>query len=211
MKEIVNLPHGIEVYSGIISNGEAEFLIDKVESAINSKNKCDVHWGTPTLHSPDITCLRKNLAVNLSEHSFMNTSCNCGIKEIESTLGKAMLKCLDKYTKKYSIGLTQDEGFLIVKQGEDHTVDTGIDDNPFVNRVLSMHFPLNLEGGREYIKFNNIDYSISLSLPSIILFPSNFLFAYSKSKNDGLYEIQNFFNDNPSQEYFEQVFSERSD
>lgn len=211
MKEIDNLPHGIEIYSGIISADEAEYFIDTIEAATYSSGKCDAKWGTPQLHSPDISCLRRNLAINLSQHSFQNTECDCGIRQVESALGKIMLKCLEKYTNKYSVSFTQDEGFLIVKRGEKHVDKVGVDDNPFVNRVLSMHMPLNVEKGREYIKFPNIDYSISLSYPSLIFFPSNFLFSYSKNNYDDLYEVQNFFNDNPSQEYFEQAFNQRPD
>lgn len=211
MKEVNNLPIGIEVYSGIMSSDEAELIIDQIESAVNSNNKCDVHWGTPTLHSPDVTCLRRGEAINLSEHSFQNANCNCGIREIEIKLGKIMIKCLEKYSDKYSVGITQDEGFIIVRQTDEHISEYGVDDNPFVNRLLSLHFPLNLIPGSKYIEFKNLDYSLSLSYPSIIIFPSNFLFSYSKEKQDGLYEIQNFFNNNPSQEYFEKVFSEKSD
>ena len=120
-----------------------------------------------------------------------------------------MLKCLEKYATKYGIGFTFDEGFVAIKQEEEHIPETGIDDNPFVNRILSMHFPLNPNSSKEYLKFPNIDYSISLSSPSIIMFPSNFLFAYQKPYQEGLYEIENFFNDNPSQEYYEQVFGEQ--
>lgn len=209
MKEIENLPRGIEVYSNIISFPEADYFIDSLESAINSNSKCSVEWGTPTLHSPDITCLRGDQAITLSDHAFKNTECDCGIKSLESMLGKVMLKCLEKYSLKYGVGFTYDEGFIAIRQHEkSHISETGIDDNPFVNRTLSMHFPLNPNPSIEYIKFKNIDYSLSLSSPSIVLFPSNFLFAYEKPFQEGLYEIQNFFNDNPSQEYFEQVFGE---
>lgn len=209
MKEIKDLPPGIEVYSNIISYPEADFLIDNLESSINSDNDCNVEWGIPQLHSPDITCLRGDQAIALSDHAFRNVDCDCGIKQIESMLGKVMLKCLEKYATKYGIGFTFDEGFVAVKQSEGHISETGVDDNPFVNRVLSMHFPLNPDASKEYLKFPNIDYSLSLSSPSIVMFPSNFLFAYEKPYQEGLYEIENFFNDNPSQEYYEQVFGEQ--
>ena len=209
MKEIKDLPPGIEIYSNIISYPEAEFLIDNLESSINSDSECEISWGIPQLHSPDITCLRGDKAVALSDHAFKNINCDCGIKQIESMLGKVMLKCLEKYATKYGIGFTFDEGFVAIKQEEEHIPETGIDDNPFVNRILSMHFPLNPNSSKEYLKFPNIDYSISLSSPSIIMFPSNFLFAYQKPYQEGLYEIENFFNDNPSQEYYEQVFGEQ--
>lgn len=207
MKQLDNLPVGIEIFTNIISNLEAEYLIDKVENAVNENNNCSCKWGIPSLHSPDITCLRRNLGINISEHGFLNADCDCGIREIDATIGKLMLKCLEKYIAKYSIGFTQDEGLIIIKQGEDHVTENGIDDNPFVNRVLSMHMPLNISDGQKYMYFPFFDFEISLSSPSIILFPSNFIYSYSKSKIDGLYEVQNYLNNDPSQEYLNQIFA----
>lgn len=206
MKQIDNLPPGVEIFSNVLSFSEAEFLIDKIESATKSNKGCEVSWGTPQMHSPDISCLRRNDSIALSEHSFLNSSCSCGIREVDASLGKIMLKCLEKYVSKYDLGLTQDEGFFCVKYGDNH-VDLGVvDDNPFVNRVVSMHFPLNIDSSQEYIKFKNLGFTTNLSSPSIVMFPSTFLFTYEKPYHEGLYEIQNFFNNNPSQEFFEQVF-----
>lgn len=235
MKELENLPPGIEIYTNIISSAEAEYLIDNVENAVNNNfydqqliagtkggnsitvngntltktedmRICNTQWGIPNLHSPDATCLRRNNGINLSEHGFLNTQCICGIKEIDGLIGKLMLKCLEKYINKYQIGFTQDEGLLIIKQGENHTNEYSYDDNPFINRILSMHMPLNINNGEEYMKFKYFDFSVVLSKPSIILFPSSFIYSYSKNKIDGLYEIQNYFNNNPNQEYLEQLF-----
>lgn len=208
MRQIENLPPGLEIFSNVISFTEAESIIDRIESStVDHESDCEVSWGIPQMHSPDISCLRRNDAIALSEHSFLNSSCSCGIKEIDASIGKLMLKCLEKYVSKYDIGLTQDEGFYCVKYGQNH-IDLGVvDDNPFVNRVISMHFPLNIDASQEYIKFKNIDFSINVSSPSIIFFPSNFVFSYEKPYHDGLYEIQNFFNNNPDQEFFEKVFS----
>jgi hypothetical protein len=86
--------------------------------------------------------------------------------------------------------------------------ELGVDDNPFINRVISMHMPLNINGGQEYIKFQHLDFSITLTGPSVILFPSNFIYSYSKTKNEGLYEIQNYLNNNPTQEFLEAVFND---
>lgn len=206
MKQVEGTPPGIEIFSNVLSLPEAEFMIDKIESAVNEENSCELGWGIPKMHSPDISCLRRNDAIALSEHSFLNTECTCGIREVETSLGKLMLKCLEKYVAKYDLGVTQDEGFYCVKYGEEH-VDLGsVDDNPFVNRVISMHFPLNINPGSQYIKFKNIDFSVTLSSPSIILFPSNYLFSYEKPYHDGLYEIQNFFNNNPDQQFFDHMF-----
>jgi hypothetical protein len=208
MKQLNNLPKGIEIFTQMLSSIEAEYLIDKIESGIGSENNCKCEWGIPVLHSPDASCLRRNLAINISEHSFQNTECNCGIREIDSMIGKIMLKCLDKYTSKYGIPFTQDEGFIVVKQGDEHVEEFGVDDNPFINRVISMHMPLNINGGQEYIKFQHLDFSITLTGPSVILFPSNFIYSYSKTKNEGLYEIQNYLNNNPTQEFLEAVFND---
>lgn len=210
MDQISNLPLGVEIYTKIMSPLEAEYLIDKIENSINFSDECNCSWGEPSLHSPDITCLRRNLAINLSNHAFLNTKCVCGIREIDAMLGKIMLKCLKKYTDKYPIGFTQDEGMIVVKQGDNHMDVEGVDDNPFVNRVLSMHMPLNIDSSIEYINFPVLDFSISVSSPSIILFPSNFIYAYSKINNPGLYEVQNYLNNNPSQEYLESIFSENT-
>ncbi len=208
MKQLENLPPGIEIFSNVLSLSEAEFFIDKIESASKSNDGCNLSWGLPKMHSPDISCLRRNDAIAISEHTFLNSECSCGLREIDASLGKIMLKCLEKYTTKYDIALTQDEGFYCVRYGPGH-VDLGVvDDNAFVNRVLSMHFPLNVEGGREYLKFKNIEFSVSLSTPSVVMFPSSFLFSYEKPYQDGLYEIQNYFNNNPDQEFFESVFGE---
>lgn len=206
MKQIENVPAGIEIFSNVLSYQEADFIIDKIESAINEKSSCDLEWGIPKMHSPDISSLRRNNAVAISEHSFLNSSCSCGMREIDASLGKIMLKSLEKYVSKYDIGITQDEGFYCVKYGDEH-IDYGVvDDSPFVNRVVSMHFALNVDEPIQYIKFKNIDFSVTISSPSIILFPSNFLFSYEKPYHEGLYEIQNYFNNNPEQEFFEQMF-----
>jgi hypothetical protein len=207
MKQISG-PHGIEIFSNIITADEAEYVIDDIESSVNGAGSCNVSWGTPELHSPDISCLRGNEAINISQHSFMNKECDCGLRELDSRMGKIMLKCLESYAIKYGVGFSQDEGFIVVKQGDKHIDRIGIDDNPFVNRLVSMNMPLNLEPGKEYMRFHHLDYSISLSSPSLILFPSNFLFAYSKNKNEDLYEVQNYLNDNPTQEYLKEVFSD---
>lgn len=206
MKQIENVPAGIEIFSNVLSYQEADFIIDKIESAINEKSSCNLEWGIPKMHSPDISSLRRNNAVAISEHSFLNSSCSCGMREIDASLGKIMLKSLEKYVSKYDIGITQDEGFYCVKYGDEH-IDYGVvDDSPFVNRVVSMHFALNVDEPIQYIKFKNIDFSVTISSPSIILFPSNFLFSYEKPYHEGLYEIQNYFNNNPEQEFFEQMF-----
>jgi hypothetical protein len=206
MKQIDGIPPGIEIFSNVLSYSEADFIIDKIESAINDKNACDLEWGIPKMHSPDISCLRRDQAIAISEHSFLNSECVCGIREIDASLGKIMLKCLEKYVSKYDIGITQDEGFYCVKQGEDHVSYGVVDDNPFVNRIVSMHFALNVDGATQYIKFKNINFAATISSPSIILFPSNYLFSYEKPYNDGLYEIQNYFNNNPDQDFFEKIF-----
>jgi len=206
MKQIDNLPPGIEIFSNVFSFSEAEFIIDKIESATNNKKNCDISWGIPKMHSPDISSLRRNEAVAISEHSFLNSSCSCGIREVDASLGKIMLKCLEKYVAKYDIGITQDEGFFCVKHGSNHVEFGVVDDNPFVNRIISMHFPLNIDASSEYIKFKNLNFTATLSSPSVIMFPSTFLFSYEKPYHEGLYEIQNFFNNNPSQEFFESVF-----
>jgi hypothetical protein len=208
MKQLTNLPPGIEIFSNIISYSEADAMVDIIESAIDTKNNCNLQWGLPKMHSPDISSLRRNDAVAVSEHTFLNADCSCGLKEIDSTLGKLMLKCLEKYVSKYDIGITQDEGFYCVKYDKSH-VDFGVvDDNPFVNRLVSMHMPLNINEPTEYIRFKNLDFSISISSPSIILFPSNFLFSYEKPYTEGLYEIQNFFNNNPDNQFFDKIFGE---
>lgn len=206
MKQINNLPSGIEIFSNVISLGEAESIIDQIENATSAKSSCEISWTVPQMHSPDISCLRRNEAIAISEHSFLNSSCNCGIRETDSILGKIMLKCLEKYVSKYDIGLTQDEGFYMVRYGSDHIEFGVVDDNPFVNRVVSMHFPLNVDGSKDYIKFKNLDFSANISSPSIIMFPSNFIFSYEKPYQEGLYEIQNFFNNNPDQEFFDKIF-----
>lgn len=208
MKQIENLPAGIEIFSNVLSYQEADFIIDKIESAVSDKGSCNLEWGIPKMHSPDISSLRRNDAIGISEHSFLNSSCSCGMREIDSSLGKIMLKALEKYVSKYDIGITQDEGFYCVKYGKEHVSYGVVDDNPFVNRVASMHFALNVDEPTQYIKFKNIDFSVTISSPSIIMFPSNFLFSYEKPDHPGLYEIQNYFNNNPEQEFFEHIFNQ---
>jgi hypothetical protein len=206
MKQVSNLPPGIEIFTNILSFDEAESLIDRIEGSTQNKVECKVDWGIPQMHSPDVSCLRRNSAIAISEHTYLNASCSCGLREVDSLLGKNMLKCLEAYVSKYDLGLTQDEGFFCVKHGPDH-VDMGVvDDNAFVNRVVSMHFPLNIDGGTEYIKFKNFGFTVNLNGPALVMFPSSFAYAYEKPFNEGLYEIQNFFNNNPSQEFFDQVF-----
>lgn len=204
-----NLPNGVEVYSNIISNSEADYLIDIIDGSRNKKDTCDIEWGIPELHSPDISCLRNNKAISMSHHAFLNNECSCGIRQAESLVGKLMLKCLEKYVEKYGVGFTQDEGFTVINRGDDHVEDVGVDDNPFVNRILSLHFPLNPSPSKEYLHFPLLDYGITLSSPSIVMFPSNFIFRYSKPRQDDMYEIINFFNDNPDQEFYENVFGNK--
>lgn len=208
MKQIKDLPPGIEVFSNVISYQEADSIIDTVENAISSGNKCNLNWGIPKMHSPDISCLRRNPGIAISEHSFLNSECSCGVREVDSLLGKLMLKALEKYVSKYDIGVSQDEGFYLVKYQNDHINLGVVDDNPFVNRVISMHFAMNVSEPIEYIKFKNINFSINISSPSIILFPSNFLFSYEKPFYEDLYEVQNFFNNNPDNQFFEKVFGD---
>lgn len=211
MKQLNNLPPGIEIFSNIFSYSEADSIVDVIESATVGKNNCNLKWGIPKMHSPDISSLRRNIAVAISEHTFLNADCSCGLKEVDSTLGKLMLKCLEKYVTKYDIGVTQDEGFYCVKYGREHINFGVVDDNPFVNRVVSMHLALNVNQPIEYIKFKNIDFSINISTPSLILFPSNFLFSYEKPYIEDLYEIQNFFNNNPDNQFFENIFGEQEE
>lgn len=209
MKQAENLPIGIEVWTDVVSITEAELIIDQLEESIFSKKCPDTSWQTaPFVHSPDISMLKGNEALNLSHHSFVNKNCECGIKRIESYIGSFMIKTLEEYAKKYNIGFTQDEGFIATKYGENHQEGFSIDDNPYVNRLISWSFALNIEEFVKYIKFDKFDYTLSITSPSIIIYPSNFIYSYSKTKVDGLYEIQNYFNANPTQELFDEAFNQ---
>lgn len=207
MRQIQNLPTGIEIFTDFMSISEAEYIIDAVESAV--EKDCGAKWTMPpSSHSPDISCFRNNFGINISEHGFKNSSCSCGLKEIDAILGTTMLKSLAIYNKKYSLTLTQDEGFVISKQAESHVDQIVIDENPFVNRVISYNIALNVEDPIEYMRFEHFDLDITLSQPSIVVYPSNFIYAYSKPKNEDLYEVLNYFNNNPQAEVFDQVFGE---
>lgn len=204
MREIEGLPAGIKVFTDFMSFSEAEMYIDAVESA--SSSECGAKWGIPETHSPDISFLRGNEGINISQHGFMNAECSCGLKELDGMLGEKMLQILTKYTSDYSIGFSQDEGFIITKQSKDHVSEIVIDDNPFVNRVISYHFAMNVEDPINYINFINFDLEITVKQPSIIVFPSNFIYSYEKMYHEGLYEVINFFNNNPTDEIFNEAF-----
>jgi hypothetical protein len=206
MREIRNLPTGIKIFTDFMSYSEAEYIIDIAESAIDKD--CKLEWGIPSSHSPDISCFRNNSGFNISEHGFKNAQCSCGVKELDAILGKTMLKALSEYNKEYKTFFTQDEGFVILKQDSDHIDEIVVDENPFVNRILSFNLALNVDEPIEYISFNKFDLDVTISKPSLVLFPSNFIYSYSKPKNDGLYEVLNYFNNNPTQEIFDQVFAE---
>lgn len=209
MKLASGTPTGIEVWTNVISISEAELIVDQLEESINSGKCLDTNWNqAPFVHSPDISMLKGNEGINLSYHGFINKNCECGIKKVESYIGSLMMKTLNEYSKKYDIGFTQDEGFIAVKQGKNHQDGISVDDNPFINRLVSWSMALNVENLSEYINFNKLNYSLSLTSPSIVIYPSNFVYSYSKNKNDGMYEIQNYFNSNPTQELFNEVFKE---
>lgn len=209
MKQATNLPKGIEVWTNVLSISEAELIIDQLEESIGS-NKCpDTSWNqAPFVHSPDISMLKGNQGINLSHHNFVNKDCECGIRRLESYIGSLMMKTLEEYAKKYSIGFTQDEGFLAVKYGDNHQDGISVDDNPYINRVVSWSLALNVDELIQYIQFDKLDYTLSITTPSIIIYPSNFIYSYRKPKVEGLYEIQNYFNSNPTQELLEETFKQ---
>lgn len=209
MREILDLPKGIKIFTDFMSYSEAEYIIDVAESAIDKD--CKLEWSIPSSHSPDISCFRNNLGFNISEHGFKNANCSCGVKELDAILGKTMLKALVEYNKEYKTFFTQDEGFVITKQDDDHISDFVIDDNPFVNRIISYNIALNVDEPIQYMKFDKFDLEITISKPSLVIFPSNFIYSYSKPKNEGLYEVLNYFNANPTKEVFDQVFQMAED
>lgn len=209
MKQITNnVPNGVMIFTDFMSYEEAENIIDEIEYAIELE---EIVWDIPISHSPDITCFRGNSGFNISEFTFNKPESNDKLRAIDSLIGMHMLVALKRYSDKYDIGFTQDEGFIILKQSDSHVEEIGIDDNPFVNRVLSMHMPINVEKAIQYIKFDKFDKAITITGPSIILFPSNFMYSYSKKKNDGLYEIQNYFNNNPDNKVFDAIFGNQSE
>ena len=209
MKKAEGLPVGIEAWTNVLSLSEAELIIDQLEESIGS-NKCtDTSWQkAPFVHSPDISMLKGNDGINLSHHSFINKNCECGIKRLESYIGSLMMKTLEEYANKYNIGFTQDEGFIAVKYGDSHQDGISIDDNPYINRLVSWSLALNVEELIQYIKFDKLDYTLSTTSPTIIIYPSNFIYSYSKPNVDGLYEIQNYFNANPTQELLDEALSQ---
>lgn len=209
MKKAEGLPIGIEAWTNVLSLSEAELIIDQIEESIGSEKCPDTSWQTaPFVHSPDISMLKGNEAINISHHRFVNQDCDCGIKKLDSYIGSLMIKTLEEYSKKYDVGFSQDEGFIAVRQGENHQDGTSIDENPYINRIISWSFALNVENLIQYIKFDKLNYTLSTNTPSIIIYPSNFVYSYSKPKVDGLYEIQNYFNANPTQELLNEAFSQ---
>jgi len=206
VKEVKNLPAGIKVFTDFLSLSEAEYMIDIAESA--SESDCGATWSIPSSHSPDISCFRGNSGINISEHGFYNAECNCGLKELDALLGKTMLRSLGEYNKQYDTFFTQDEGFVILKQEENHVDHIVVDENPFVNRLVSYSIALNVDGPIEYMNFNKFDFKVVLSKPSLVIYPSNFMYSYSKPYNEGLYEVLNYFNNNPAEEVFDQIFTD---
>jgi hypothetical protein len=205
MREINNSPVGIKIFTDFMSYSEADYIINAIESA--TEKDCGATWDIPSSHSPDISSFRNNLGINISEHGFLNKQCSCGLKEIDSMLGNTMLDALTEYNKQYGTFFTQDEGFVVTKQGENHIDEIVIDENPFVNRLISYHIALNVDEPISYMKFNKLNFELTIKSPILIIHPSNFIYSYSKPKNDDLYEIMNFFNQNPSDEVFDEVFS----
>lgn len=206
MKEVKDLPKGIKIFTDFLSLSEAEYIIDIAESAVESD--CGAEWSVPSSHSPDISSFRSNPGINISEHGFYNADCSCGLKELDAMLGKTMLKALSEYGKEYSLNFTQDEGFVILKQGQGHNDQVVTDENPFVNRLVSYSIALNVEEPIQYMEFDKIDFKITLSKPSLVIYPSNFMYSYKKPHNEDLYEVLNYFNNNPSNEVFDKIFGQ---
>lgn len=206
MREISNSPLGIKVFTDFMSASEAEYIIDVVESACETD--CGAQWGIPSSHSPDISSFRNNNGVNISEHGFYNSSCTCGLKELDGILGTTMLKALKEYNDEYKTYFTQDEGFVILKQENDHIDEVVVDENPFVNRIISYNIGLNIDETTKYMYFDKFDYEVVVKSPVLVVHPSDFIYSYKKPHNDGLYEVLNYFNQNPTQEVFDQIFNE---
>lgn len=209
MKRADGLPIGIEAWTNVLSTSEAELIIDQIEESISSNRCQDTSWQkAPFVHSPDISMLKGNEGINISHHSFLNKECECGIKRVESYIGSLMMKTLEQYADKYNIGFTQDEGFIVVRYGDNHQDGVSTDDNPYINRLVSWSLALNIEDVSQYIKFNKLNYTVSIASPSIIIYPSNFIYSYSKPNINGLYEIQNYFNANPTQELLDEALNQ---
>jgi hypothetical protein len=204
MRQISNTPLGIKIFTDFMSISEAEYIIDVVESACETD--CGAGWGIPSSHSPDISSFRNNDGVNISEHGFHNSSCVCGLKELDGILGSTMLKALTEYNNEYNTYFTQDEGFVILKQSESHIDEIVVDENPFVNRIVSYSIALNIDEPTKYMYFNKFEYEVVVKSPVLIVYPSNFMYSYKKP-NNGLYEVLNYFNQNPTQEVFDQMFN----
>lgn len=204
MRQISNTPLGIKIFTDFMSISEAEYIIDAVESACETD--CGAAWSMPSSHSPDISSFRNNDGVNISEHGFHNSSCVCGLKELDGILGSTMLKALTEYNNEYNTYFTQDEGFVILKQSESHIDEIVVDENPFVNRIVSYNIALNVDEPTKYMYFNKFDYEVVVKSPVLVIYPSNFMYSYKKP-NNGLYEVLNYFNQNPTQEVFDQMFN----
>jgi hypothetical protein len=87
--------------------------------------------------------------------------------------------CVHEYRKKYSLRLTSDEGYRVLKYSNGAEYLEHVDWHEENNRQLSLvgWFNDDFDGGELY--FKNFDISVKPEKGGCVLFPSNYLFAHN--------------------------------
>jgi len=107
--------------------------------------------------------------------------------------------CVHEYRKKYTLQLSSDEGYRILKYSNGAEYLEHIDWHKDNDRQLSLvgWFNDDFEGGELY--FNHLDISVKPEKGGCVMFPSNYLFAHTampvgeSNKNDIKYSFVTWF------------------
>jgi predicted 2-oxoglutarate/Fe(II)-dependent dioxygenase YbiX len=110
------------------------------------------------------------------------------------------VKCVDHYCKVFDLSIMQDEGLSLLKYSGEGKYDFHADADWRMYRVLSGLIYLNpqdYEGGETY--FKHFDLSVHPDKPSIVLFPSNYVYLHcAKPVTSGIkYILVTWGNDLP--------------
>ena len=97
-----------------------------------------------------------------------------------SKIKEVFIECVKEYMQDYEISITQDESLVLLRYSEYNKYDYHVDANWNLYRVLSGLIYLNpteYEGGETH--FDQFDLSINPEEPSIVLFPSNYIYKHA--------------------------------
>jgi len=124
-----------------------------------------------------------------------------GIDKDLATLAKSHItQCVKDYSKEFSIDTRKDEGLNVLKYEDYDKYEYHTDAGWNTYRVFSGLIYLNPQeyaGGETHFKY--LDLGIKPSTPSVVLFPSNYMYLHSAMPliSGKKYVIVTWFNDSP--------------